>query len=134
MDPLTPKIDTPLRILLATRFVSPLIVCVPFRYWPADIVWSLVVGIYVAADFRVIALPIYVLEIADTVISPVVYVFADTATCADSYGVITLADFLVTPLPTYELDIAPTVIAPVVYLPAFTAVCTDSDGATVIAP
>ena len=43
--PVTPKIVTFFRILLLTRFASPLMVCAPAKYWPDWIVWSLVPGV-----------------------------------------------------------------------------------------
>lgn len=40
-------------MLLAIRFASPLIVCVPVKYVPLAIVWLLVPGVIVAAALRV---------------------------------------------------------------------------------
>jgi hypothetical protein len=48
-DPATPKIETPDLMFDATRFVSPLIVCLPVRYVPAAISCAEVPGVIVAA-------------------------------------------------------------------------------------
>lgn len=52
-DPATPKIETPDLMFDATRFVSPLIVCLPVRYVPAAISCAEVDGVIVAAAFVV---------------------------------------------------------------------------------
>ena len=52
-EPSTPKILYGATILDATRLASPLIVCAPVKYVSAARVWSVVVGVIVAAAFVV---------------------------------------------------------------------------------
>ena len=52
-EPGTLKMLTPDLMYYPCRLVSPLMVCAPVRYVPAAIVWSLVVGVMVAAAFVV---------------------------------------------------------------------------------
>ena len=53
-SPATLKMLTPALMYCPCRLASPLMVCAPVRYCPAAIVWSLVVGVMVAAAFVVI--------------------------------------------------------------------------------
>ena len=41
----TPKMDLPARILPPTRLASPLMVCVPDKYCPAAMTWSVLFGV-----------------------------------------------------------------------------------------
>jgi len=54
-------------MLFDIKLESPAIVCAPCKYWPAEIVYAVVVGVYVAAAFLVTPEPTYVEEIAFTV-------------------------------------------------------------------